>query len=82
MDTDQSGVLTPEAIQSELSRYKMLQEDENQKIKRFKVSTSSWCKKKVLAVLGPVKDRGSHLQVQNLRLHKYIWHLKGNIMLY
>ena len=46
MDTDQSGVLTPEAIQSELSRYKMLQEDENQKIKRFKVSTSSWRKKK------------------------------------
>ena len=72
MDTDQSGLLTPEAIQSELSRYKMLQEDENQKIKPVQGQYLFLMeKKKVLAVLGPVKDRGSHLQVQNLRLHKY-----------
>nr|XP_054770156.1 ubiquitin carboxyl-terminal hydrolase isozyme L5-like [Lytechinus pictus] len=37
MDTDQSAPLSVDAIQSELSRYQLLQEEENRKIKRFKV---------------------------------------------
>ncbi|XP_041481630.1 ubiquitin carboxyl-terminal hydrolase isozyme L5-like [Lytechinus variegatus] len=37
MDTDQSGPLSADAIQSELSRYQLLQEEEDRKIKRFKV---------------------------------------------